>query len=88
MNKAITAPKPFTRDIWCNRITLGRYNATEASYTLTEHQLDCWESKLTLGPFRRAVRSIAKERAAAAGVQVMVLAPGGMILYTTPKPKG
>jgi len=86
---AITTPKPFTRDI-CgkgNRTTLGKYNATDGSYTLKGLLLDCWGSPLTSDLFRRAAKSIARERARKEGRRVRILSGDGKVLYTTPEVK-
>ena len=65
--RLITKPKPFTRDI-CgsgNRVTLGKVDPLLGACRLSAKQAAEWDSPLTCELFRRAVRSILKERAQA-----------------------
>lgn len=88
MPRYITTPKPFTRDI-CgpgNRVTLGRKVEVNGihTFTLSGSMLNQWDSPLTSELFRRAVKSIARERNKESGHPVRVQAAGGRVLFEAP----
>ncbi len=83
----VSRPEPFVRNI-CgpgNSVAV-RYDPASEQLVLTRAQLRLWECPLTAGAFRRAVRSIARERAAAStyhGTVLVVVALDGTELYRT-----
>lgn len=78
----IHRPKPFTRDLYHsgNRMTL-KFDKASATCCLTKSQMDEWDSPLTCDLFRRAAKSIIRERAKAEGTAVILLDPAGQPLF-------